>query len=240
MKDHRYVWNPFRILSPKLDLELGKIEELYQMPVSTSHTPEEALIIMVSKLIEMMKILSNWFETEGLERLEACDRLAGEVREYERLATAGIVDSSAGIGQNVFRLVVRFPSRMERIGTMCTNILNSCRIKSKEGIPFSDKALSELKGLFSGAREMLVNLRDALVVPNNVLLDHIKQETDTIVQLVEDARLRHWNRLEAGFCAPAASPIYLEILDSFKFISEYVRKMGDSLLALTEERSEPT
>jgi len=240
MKDQRYVWNPFRILSPKLDLELGKIEELHEVPVSTSHTPEEALIIMMSKLIEMMKILSDWFEAEDLERLEACNRLAGEVREYERLATAGIVDSSAGIGQNVFRLVVRFPSRMERIGTMCTNIIHSCRIKAKEGIHFSDKALSELKAIFSAARGMLRNLRDALVVPNNVLLEHIKQEADTLTQLVEDARLRHWNRLESGFCAPAASPIYLEILDSFKFISGYVRKMGDSLLALTEEPEQPT
>jgi Na+/phosphate symporter len=240
MKDHRYVWNPFRILSPKLDLEVGQIEELYQVPISASHTPEEALIIMVSKLIEMMKILAQWFEGESLERLEECDRLAAEVRECERLATAGIVDSSAGIGQNVFRLVVRFPSRMERIGTMCTNILNSCRIKAKEGIPFSDKALSELKGLFTESQDMLRNLRDSLVISNSVLLEHIRQQAETVVQLVEDARLRHWNRLEAGFCAPAASPIFLEILDSFKFISEYVRKMSDSLVALSEEGNKST
>jgi Na+/phosphate symporter len=240
MKDQRYVWNPFRILSPKLDLELGKMEGLYEMPVSSSYTPEEALIIMVSKLIEMMKILSNWFESESPGKLEECDRLAHEVREYEKLATAGIVESSAAIGQNVFRLVVRFPSRMERIGTMCTNILHSCRIKANEGIPFSDKALSELRGLFSHALDMIRNLRDSLVVPNKVLLEHIKEQADTTVQLVEDSRLRHWNRLEAGFCAPAASPLYLEILDSFKFISEYVRKMDDSLLVLTEQTGEST
>ena len=238
MKDQRLVWNPFRIMSPKLHAELGRLEEMHEVTVSEEQAPGEALLIMISKLIEMGKILSDWFAAESSAKLEACERLAEEVRRAEKQATSGLVDSSSVIGQNLFKIVVRFPSRVERIGGMCENILNCCRIKSKEGIPFSDKALGELSGIFALALDMLTNLRDCLVIPNKVLLMHIKVQGQKLAQLVEDARFAHWNRLEAGFCAPAASSIYLEILDSFKFINEYIKKMDESLMEIVEGSEE--
>jgi phosphate:Na+ symporter len=234
MKDQRWVWNPFRIISPKLHGELGRLEEMHEVNVSEEQSPNEALLVMISKLIEMTRILSDWFAVESPAKLGECERLAEEVRSAEKLVTSTLVGSSSMIGQNAFRIVVRFPSRVERIGAMCENILYCCHIKAKEGIPFSDKALSELSGLFALALDMLTNLRDCLIVQNKALLQHIKSQGQELAQLVEDARFAHWNRLERGFCAPAASSIYLEILDSFKFINEYINKMAESLMEITE------
>jgi len=258
MKDRRWVWNPFRMISPKLHSEIGGIEESHEIPVSESHRPDEALRIMISKLIVMTKILSTWFAGESPAKLEecerladeihsdelkgkdlknfllVCERLADEIRRDEGVATSVIVGHSSAIGQNIFRIVVRFPSRVERIGHMCKNILNCCRIKAKQGIPFSDKALAELSGLFALELDMLTNLRDCLVVPNKILLQRIKEQGQELAQLVEDARFAHWTRLEAGFCSPSASSIYLEILDSFKFINEYINKMDQSLIEIAE------
>jgi phosphate:Na+ symporter len=232
MKDQRYVWNPFRMISPKLNAEVGRIDELHTAPVSGTRSPEESLLVMIGKLIEVTKILSACFVGEDRAKLEECDRLAQEVHAEEHTATSGLVGSSSAIGQNAFKIIVRFPSRIERIGMMFENILSCARIKIAHGIPFSDKALGELAAIFSVTIDLLVNLRDSLIIPNKVILKHIRSQVKNLNQLIEDARFAHWERLEAGYCSPAASSIYLGVLDSFKTVNQYVANMTESLGAL--------
>ncbi|MBI5249449.1 MAG: hypothetical protein HY912_08135, partial [Desulfomonile tiedjei] len=53
MKDKRIFFNPLRMMSPKLDSEAEKLEDLHKTPVSEAFTLEEGLVVMLSKLIEM-------------------------------------------------------------------------------------------------------------------------------------------------------------------------------------------
>jgi Na+/phosphate symporter len=235
MKERSYFFNPFRLISPKLDSETQRLEKLHEVPVSESHTPEEGMLVMVSKLIEMTRILSKLFVTEDPERLEICERLAQEVHQQEKLATTGLAEASPSIGQNLFKIVVRFPSRLQRMGDMFQRIVECCRIKKREGIPFSDKAQGEISAIFTFLEQIMVNLRDALAIRNQVVLQHVKVDVDRLGEMIEDARFAHWDRLEAGFCAPQASSIFLEILDSCKFVNEYINKMWLSLSALAQD-----
>lgn len=235
MKDQRIVVSPFRMMSPKLDSEADRFSELHEAPVSESHTPEEGFLIMISKLIEMSKILSKSFAVLDQERLSQCDRLAEEVHKWEAVITQDLMAAQSTIGSNLFKLVVRLPVRLERIGDMFQNMLACARIKDRQGIPFSDKAQNDLAAIFKMLLDMLTNLRDALVIRNKVLLGHIKSQRETLAQMLLDARFAHWERLEAGFCAPQASSLYLDILDSFTGINEYVGKICVSLLALADE-----
>ena len=59
MKDEQLVYNPFRMLSPKLDHEIEQIDELHERPVSEEISLEEGLQVMTSKLIEMCRLVSN-------------------------------------------------------------------------------------------------------------------------------------------------------------------------------------
>ncbi|HMK34713.1 MAG TPA: hypothetical protein VK463_06585 [Desulfomonilaceae bacterium] len=240
MKDQRIVVNPFRMISPKLDSEASKFEELHEIPVSESHAPEEGLLIMVSKLVEMSKILSKCIVSGDEEQMSRCERLAEEVHSQEAFVTSSLVAASSTIasttlGQNLYKIVVRFPVRLERIGDMFQNILTCCRIKQRDGIPFSDKAYSELAQIFELVTDMLVNTRDGLVLRNKALLHHILSQRQHLGELLHDARFGHWDRLERGFCAPQASSLYLDILDSIVAMNEYVGKMCDSLLSMREE-----
>jgi Na+/phosphate symporter len=234
MKDQRVVVNPFRILSPKLDSEASRFEDLHQMPVSEHISPEEGLLIMMSKLIEISKILSRAVVNADAEQLAICERLAEEIHTQEGMVTKNLVASSAIIGHNLFQIVVRFPGRMERMGDMLQNILTCCRIKQRDGIPFSDKALGELSQIFAILLDMLTNVRDSLIVRNRVLMLHILDAKQQLTQLLYDSRFNHWERLEKGYCAPQASSLYLDILDSFTAIAEYLGKMCDSLLSIEE------
>lgn len=237
MKDKNYVWNPFRILSPKLNTEIGKQDEAADIPVDASQSPDEILVMMVGKLIELTRMMALGFQSETDSQIEICERLILEIQQLERMSTSGLMKASETIGQNLFRAVVRLPSRVERIGVMFEHILACLKIKTKEGIPFSEKAESELAELFNVTVDLLKNVRDSLVTCNIVILDHIKMQSGKLAELAEDDRFNHWERLERGFCSPNASAIYLKILDSFKSISEYALKISDSICSLEDVSS---
>lgn len=217
-----------------MDSEAAKLQDLHKMPVSESVSPEEGLLIMMSKLIEMSKILSRAVVNAESEQIAACEALAQDVHKQEEMVTKDLVASSASIGHNLFRIIVRFPGRLERIGDMFQSILTCCRIKQRDGIPFSDKVYGDLAQIFTLLVEILTNVRDSLIVRNKALLDLIVAHRKQLAQLLLDARFAHWDRLEAGFCAPSASSIYLDILDSLTAANEYVAKMCDSLIAIDD------
>ena len=68
MKDKQVFFNPIRMISPKLDAETLKLESLYKHPVSESLTLEEGLLVMLSKLIEMARLVRLGFISDCLER----------------------------------------------------------------------------------------------------------------------------------------------------------------------------
>jgi Na+/phosphate symporter len=142
------------------------------------------------------------------------------------------------MGKHMFKIVVRFPSRMERIAIMLGNILDCCRIKTVEGIYFSHKAQDELSMIFEAALDMLKKLRDTLVIHNKFLLGQIKFDRHRLEHLVEDARLANWERMEAGICPPPSASVYVEILDCFRNVNEYIARMSQNLLDLARLGSE--
>ncbi len=235
MKDQRIVVNPFRIISPKLDSEALRLEELHEKPFSESVALQEGLLIMVSKIIEMTRLLSKALVSGSLAQMEACERLAKDVHEQEKVLTRNLL--SAGVKTQLSD-VIRFPYRLERVGDLLENILKCCRIKSRDGVPLGDAAHAELDRIFPILIEMLVNLRDAFLTTNRFLVDHIVNDGKKLSQALQDARLAHWERLERGFTAPQASSLYLDILDSVTGINEYIGKMCDRLVALAEAEEE--
>jgi Na+/phosphate symporter len=210
--------------------EALKIEKLGERPVSESVSLEEGLLIMISKLIEMCGLLSKAVFTGDAGQMDACEALANEVHEQEKLLTKDLVGS--GIESDLLTGVIRFPYRLERIGDMFESILNCCRIKARNGVPFSDKAYAELDELFSILLEMMHNLRDAFQTPNKEILEAIVSSGFRLSELFEEFKLAHWRRLESGFCAAEASSMYRDILDSAKSASEYLVKMAQTLKEL--------
>lgn len=232
MKDTRYVWNPLRILSPKLDSEVERMEEGTAPEGYACDTPERTLVKMVDQMIEMTKILQTGFKSERDEKLCDCESLFSQIREQEKNCTTDLVREYEVLGENVFRVAIRLPSRLERVGVMLEALMNCLRNKIKDGIPFSDKAHRELDEIFGLTIDILKNLRDAFLTHNKFLLDHIKGQASQLAELVEHARFAHWDRLERGFCSPLASSLYIRILDSFNSIYDYINKIYLTIVSL--------
>ena len=233
MKDEHLFFNPFRMLSPKLEYETVRIEELHEKPVSKEISLEEGLLIMISKLIEMCTLLSKCVFSGSMKQMERCEAFAQDVHAQEKILTKDLVESE--VKGDLLKGLIRFPYRLERVGDLFESVLNCCRFKAKYSIPFTDKAYAELEQLFTTLREMLNNLRDAIRTPNKVILEAIIADGKKVNQMFEDFKLAHWQRLEAGFCAVEASSMYRDILDSMKSIGDYIVKMAETLMEMDKD-----
>ena len=84
MKDKRVFFNPIRMISPKLDAETLKLENFHEHPVSENLTLEEGLLVMLSKLIEMSRLVRLGFlsrlsgRNSGLRSARKTSSRAGE------------------------------------------------------------------------------------------------------------------------------------------------------------------
>jgi Na+/phosphate symporter len=235
MKDEHLIFNPFRILSPNLDDERGDFEELYKRPVSEEITLGEGLLVMISKVIEMTRLLSKCISSGSSDDLDKCEALAREVDNQERILTRHLVEMD--LEGDLLKGLIRFPYRLERIGDMLESILSACRIKARFEFPFSDETYRELDDLFSTLIEMMINLRDAFIVPNKLLLEQIISDGKKVSWMLEESIVGHWMRLEAGLSAAESSSMYRDILDSLKSANDYLVKMATTLREIASHGS---
>jgi Na+/phosphate symporter len=229
-KDKRIFASPFRMMSPKLDSEALKLQELYRQPFSESFSVEKGVLVTISKIIEMTQLMAKYVLSGSADQFNECANLAKEVHDQERVLTRQILDS--GVKGAVLKSLLRFPYRLERVGDLQEGILSVLQAKAAQGVPFNDRAHSELDELFNLLADTLNNLRDAFIAPNKVLLDHVLDQARKMSQLLDDFRLAHWERVEGGFCHVQATSMYLHILDAFKATNEYIVKMAETLLTL--------
>ena len=79
MKNKDVFFNPFRLISPKLDAEASRLDQLHGPPPAEVTCLEEGLLIMTGKLIEMTGLLRKSLIIAEPARLDLCERLAREI-----------------------------------------------------------------------------------------------------------------------------------------------------------------
>lgn len=231
MKEKDVFFNPIRMISPKLDLEATRLEELHKAPVSDSFTLEEGLVVMVSKLIQMTRLLQEAFAKDCPDEMKECQHLAEQVHKQEKLLTANLV-CAADSSRDLCKTFMLFPGHLERAGDFLESILNCCRIKCTQHLEYADKTYTEVQEMFDLVTDMLTNFRDAIIVPNRFVLEHvIKLETE-LEQMCNDRQLAHVDQLLSGSVVPRASSPYLDILDSTESLGRHIREMAERILVI--------
>jgi len=107
----------------------------------------------------------------------------------------------------------------QTIGLAMENLISKMETKLELKILLSEKALAEIKELYTILEEQFRDTRDYMTTKNPVLKSGIKAYWERIFTLVDEYAIIHQNRLIAGVCVPQASYLYLDIVDSIKRIS---------------------
>jgi Na+/phosphate symporter len=231
MKDKHVFFNPFRLISPQLDREASRLEELYESPPADLTCLEEGLLVMLTRLMDMTTLAYKSLIIADPEKMKKCDALGQEIHHEEKQLTGALVCSPATTGE-VLKALVLFPGHLERVGDYVESIINCARIKARDGIPFSDKAHGELTELFGLLSDILKSIREILANSKWELLHPVREKQKKLAQMTVDFALTHEDRLLEGLCSPKASSLYLDILDSVKGANERLARMVESLLKL--------
>jgi Na+/phosphate symporter len=229
MKSKEVFFNPFRLISPKLDAEASRLEKIYETPPAEVTCLEEGLVVMLSKLETIAELAFKTLLSGDPTRLEQGKVLGHEVHAEEKSLTGAIV-CYPQTTNTVLKAVILFPGRLERIGDLMENVLNCSRIKSRDGIVFSDKAIDELTQTFKMLTGILRKLKDTILSPSPEILNELLTEEKRLAQMNLNFALAHEERLLAGTCAPKASSLYLDILDSVRSACRHLIAMTESLL----------
>jgi Na+/phosphate symporter len=230
MNDKPANKHPFSEVCGEVEVSALRLEDLYKRPVSDAVSPAEGILIMTSKIIEMTRVLSRCLSDAREPEMEVCRTLAAEIHQHEKVLTARLV--SAEVSADTLRNIIRFPSRLERIGDMLESVLNCCRIKERDSVRFDQRAYHDLDAVFEMLLGILYTMRDALVTPETAILTHIASRTSELDRTLHDFRADHWERLAAGICPPGYSSLYLDIFDSIRSVNEYVGKMSLTLAGM--------
>jgi len=236
MKDKQVFFNPLRMLSPKLDSEAIEMEELHQRPVSEALTLEEGMLIMLSKLIEMTRLIRISFSGVSEDKISAAKELGDEVHRLEKILTEELACALTEPPE-ICRAVILFPAHLERIGDFLESILNCCKIRCRDGIPFTEKAVAEIDAMFLTLLDNMKNFRDAFIRPNKVLLEYVTSECKKLDQTCQDLQLKHVEDLLNGSTAPRSSSLYLDILESTQSINRHLESMASEMLTLVIQHS---
>jgi Na+/phosphate symporter len=230
MKDKHVFFNPFRLISPKLNAEASRLEE---PPPPEMTCLEEGLLIMCTKLIEMAELCRKNLILFDEKKSERCDTLGKEVHQEEKGLTGDLVCYPSTTG-DILKTLVLFPGRLERAGDLLESIAKVSGIKNRDGIPFSDKAQAELAKLFGVFNLELKNFKELLRTLSKPLLEEILSQSKEVARMTVDFALAHEERLVDGLCSPKASSLYLDILDSVKNANQHIREMCDSIKKISE------
>lgn len=108
---------------------------------------------------------------------------------------------------------------LQTIALAIENLMYKMESKLASNILFSEKALSELRSLYTIMQEQFRDTKDYIITKNPGLKDAVRNHMDKMFHLIEEMAIVHQNRLITGICMPQASYLYLDITDSLKRIS---------------------
>ncbi|HWU37537.1 MAG TPA: PhoU domain-containing protein [Candidatus Acidoferrum sp.] len=140
------------------------------------------------------------------------DHVAMQIREYPW---------SLGTAEHLAFI----PAALERIGDSVESLARCVNTIHQEGVPFSEQATTEVLGLFSRAASLVHRLTVVIRTGDRANLDVIREDGQKFQTFSDEAANGHQERLLRGTCVPRASSLFLALLDYFREIERYTRRM---------------
>jgi len=153
--------------------------------------------------------------------LDQAESLAREIREREDALTEKLAKLAPT--DNTARAIISVPVHIEKIAVSIERVVSNVRIKIKEGLLFSDKAIQETSRMLVKGKEVLKKAGEAIVTASPDSLETVRIECDAMIRLANDFATTHEDRLVAGECSPKASSNYLCMLYAFEDMASHAK-----------------
>ncbi|HUJ19186.1 MAG TPA: hypothetical protein VL197_14480 [Nitrospirota bacterium] len=191
------------------------------MSEQTIKEVKKDIYLIMHKALEMMELTEDGFAKNRISALDEADELAGEIHAKEDALTATLAKLSGANGNA--RPLLTIPSHIEKIATSIKRITENTRVRIKEGMLFSDKAILETGRLFTKTKEVLKKAGEAAVTGAKATVDSTIADSEAIIRMANEFATAHEERLVAGECSPKSSSTYLCILYAFEDVGSHTK-----------------
>jgi Na+/phosphate symporter len=176
----------------------------------------ERLSGMCSQVESMLNFCMNGFLRHKIALLDEAKRVSQTVHDEENelmnlLSRRGTEpDANKEFIRSLMVVIGNIEMAVEGLDT----VLQHVRVKTDEGILFSDKAVNEISHLFREAGDVIKTTGDTLLTKNEVLKKYLFDKCRSVNQMVDVYSEEHEKRLIQGLCQPQSSSLYLSIVNS--------------------------
>jgi phosphate:Na+ symporter len=160
---------------------------------------------------------------------QVVNTLQKEITKYLVL----ISQQSLSINQSI-RLtdLMNIVNDIERVGDHAENMAELTEEKINEKLPFSEKAINELKNMFSKVQLSLNKSISALNIRDINLAKSVVLKEDEIDNIEKELRNHHIKRLNKGICYPESGVIFLDLISNLERIGDHANNI--SLMVIDE------
>ncbi|UCE78823.1 MAG: hypothetical protein JSV13_10015 [Nitrospiraceae bacterium] len=127
---------------------------------------------------------------------------------------------------------VPIPAHLSGIGNHIEKLSECIDRKISENILFSDKAVKETIFLLQRLNEILTPTADIVLARNTFLSMYVEESQVGVGKMATEYATLHEERLIKGVCLPAASSLYITMLDAIKSISWHSKEIAIGLAGL--------
>ncbi len=186
----------------------------------------------IDKLLTMMGAARDAFNRHSRTSLQELQNLAGSVaQDFSAISTQlrTLITRKPEAERSGLTRLLSILSPLEVIGQNLGGLTQPIEKKIKDGVLFSDKAVTQVNYLFDQHAGMVRSILDIVKTDNGFLKKFVLQESRKLVQACTDFATEHEDRLIEGLCLPQAAPIFLAVLDRFRTIGEHEMEAANLL-----------
>lgn len=184
------------------------------MPEQTVKDIKKELYLLMHKMLEILDLAEDGFMKSKLSSLAEADELAKDIHAKEVQLIAALAALAAT--DNEARSLLTIPSLLANTTSSLNRIIENCRTRIKEGLLFSDKAMSEVKRLFGTAKSALKHSGESTITGTQALIDTALQESAALMSMANEFATAHEERLVSGECRIASCSTYVSMLYAFE------------------------
>jgi Na+/phosphate symporter len=185
------------------------------------------IYLLMHNIREMLEFTQDGFLKNRLSSLNQADDLSREIRVKAETLTAAIAKSASTDDQARSLLTISF--HLDELRTSIGRIVENSRVRIREGLLFSDKAISEASSLFVKTDGILKNTADSAVTGSPAAVTNALEESESLERMTSAFATAHEQRLITGECQPRASSIYLSILYAFEDLRAHLKNAARKL-----------
>ncbi|RJR42363.1 MAG: hypothetical protein C4567_07380 [Deltaproteobacteria bacterium] len=189
-------------------------------PVLKEHSGE--LEAVVGKLIAATGAARDAFNRHSRSSMEELRTLNLTAAKEMEAARKKLDKLTAGKSEKERPALNRLSGLYSHLQTIAQNLgalADPIQKKIKDGVLFSDKAVSQTNYLLDTQAGMLRSVLDIIKTDNEFLKRYTETEARNLIQACNNFATEHETRLIEGLCLPQAAPLFLAILDSMRMMA---------------------